>query len=86
MTKECGGAQAQGIDAIIGQLPPDYRDKENPTLYDHPAPVINVPDVEKPVPDVNKNFVPIGRWVIPRGGEYFFTPSISGLQDTLCKA
>jgi hypothetical protein len=45
-----------------------------------------MPDVEKPVPDVNKHFITIGRWVIPRGGEYFFTPSISGLQDTLCKA
>ncbi|KAJ5143325.1 Dyp-type peroxidase [Penicillium bovifimosum] len=85
-TKQCGGAQGQGIDPIIGQLPPDYRDKEDPTIYEHPAPVVNMPDIEKPVPDVNKHFIPIGRWVIPRGGEYFFTPSISGLQDTLCKA
>ena len=22
-------------------------------------------------------------WVVPRGGEYFFTPSIKGLTDTI---
>ncbi|KAJ5294320.1 hypothetical protein PENANT_c006G02996 [Penicillium antarcticum] len=84
-TDKLGNTGPQGIDAIIGQMPPDYRHEEDVTKYEDPAPVANFPDVQKPVPTPNKHFIPIERWVIPRGGEYFFTPSISGMQDTLCK-
>ncbi|KAJ5948649.1 hypothetical protein N7454_001956 [Penicillium verhagenii] len=84
-TDKLGNTGPQGIDAIIGQVPPDYRHEHDVTKYEDPAPVVNFPDVHKPVPTPNKHFVPIDRWVIPRGGEYFFAPSISGLQDTLCK-
>lgn len=84
-TAKMGNIAPQGIDAIIGQMPPDYRAEDDVTKYEHPAPVANFPDVEKPVPTPNKHYIPIERWVIPRGGEYFFAPSISGMQDTLCK-
>ncbi|KAJ5790449.1 uncharacterized protein N7518_007460 [Penicillium psychrosexuale] len=84
-TDKMGNVAPQGIDAIIGQVPPDYRAEDDVTKYEHPAPVANFPDVEKPVPTPNKHYIPIERWVIPRGGEYFFAPSISGMQDTLCK-
>ncbi|CAI7625654.1 unnamed protein product [Penicillium glandicola] len=84
-TNKLGNVAPQGIDAIIGQVPPEYRAEDDVTKYEHPAPVANFPDVEKPVPTPNKHFIPIERWVIPRGGEYFFAPSISGIQETLCK-
>lgn len=84
-TDKLGNAGPQGIDAIIGQKPPDWRHEEDVTKYEDPAPLANFPDIEKPVPKPSKHFIPIERWVIPRGGEYFFTPSISGLKDTLCK-
>lgn len=84
-TDKLGNSGPQGIDAIIGQVPPDWRDEHDVTKYEDPAPVANFPDVEKPVPTPNKHFIPIERWVIPRGGEYFFAPSISGMKDTLCK-
>ncbi|KAJ5761123.1 hypothetical protein N7520_008279 [Penicillium odoratum] len=83
-TSKLGNAGPQGIDAIIGQRPPDWRHEEDVTKYEDPAPVANFPDIEKPVPKNNKHFIPLERWVIPRGGEYFFAPSISGLKDTLC--
>lgn len=84
-TDKMGNLAPQGIDAIIGQMPPEDRSESDVTKYEHPAPVANFPDVEKPVPTPNKHYIPIERWVIPRGGEYFFAPSISGMQDTLCK-
>ncbi|KAJ5229678.1 hypothetical protein N7489_010386 [Penicillium chrysogenum] len=80
-----GGKAPQGIDAIIGQMPPYYRAENDVTKYDSPAPNANFPDVEKPVPKPSKHWIPIERWVIPRGGEYFFAPSISGIRETLCK-
>ena len=58
-------------------MPPYYRAENDVTKYDSPAPNANFPDVEKPVPKPSKHWIPIERWVIPRGGEYFFAPSIS---------
>ncbi|OQE27996.1 hypothetical protein PENFLA_c005G10315 [Penicillium flavigenum] len=84
-TDKLGNVAPQGIDAIIGQMPPDYRHEHDVTKYEHPAPVANFPDVQKPVPTPSKHYIPIERWVIPRGGEYFFAPSISGMKETLCK-
>ncbi|KAJ5461244.1 Dyp-type peroxidase [Penicillium daleae] len=85
-TDQCGGKAPQGIDPIIGQVAPHCRHDEDPVIYNAPVPAVNLPDPRVPPPEINERTVPIQRWVIPHGGEYFFTPSISGIQDHLCKA
>lgn len=85
MTEQCGGSAPQGIDPIIGQVPPHHRDDDNGVKYKEPLPQVNLPDPSKPPPPENSRTVGVDRFVIPRGGEYFFTPSISGMRDYLCK-
>nr|UPX44799.1 dye-decolorizing heme-containing peroxidase [Penicillium camemberti] len=84
-SEECGGLP-QGIDPIIGQVPPHRRDDDEVTMYKSPAPLVNLPDPMFPPPKENTKTVGINRFIIPRGGEYFFSPSISGMKDHLCKA
>jgi hypothetical protein len=62
------GEEGPGIDAIIGQRLPH-----------HPPRSIGLPDGKNPT----EARLDLDTWVIHRGGEYFFTPSIEALQDYL---
>ncbi|KAE8357036.1 hypothetical protein BDV28DRAFT_144699 [Aspergillus coremiiformis] len=62
------GGHGPGIDAIVGQK-----------LSHHPPRSICLPDGKVPT----ETHLSLDRWVIPRGGEYFFTPSIAALRGYL---
>ncbi|EGZ77169.1 Dyp-type peroxidase [Neurospora tetrasperma FGSC 2509] len=62
------GEHGPGIDAIVGQR-----------LEHHPERSIGLPDGKHPT----EARIGLDRWVIPRGGEYFFTPSIKALKGYL---
>ncbi|CCC14577.1 unnamed protein product [Sordaria macrospora k-hell] len=62
------GEHGPGIDAIVGQR-----------LAHHPPRSIGLPDGKDPT----EARIGLDRWVIPRGGEYFFTPSIKALKEYL---
>jgi len=59
-----------GLDAIIGQGPTRATVGLSGTDPDTPSKTLKLP----------------AEWVIPRGGEYFFSPSIKGLQGTISLA
>jgi hypothetical protein len=69
----CGG-QGPGIDPIIGQV------RKYPGKANIPS-ALGIQEAS----DVSNRYVDVERFVIPEGGEYFFTPSISALKDELCK-
>lgn len=87
MAKHNGGV-SQGIDPIIGQVHPNRNGKPTggrvSAKYQQP-PQIPFPDsdLEKPAPQVYDGNVDLDRIVVPRGGEYFFTPSIAALKTYL---
>ncbi|KAH7418967.1 hypothetical protein BKA64DRAFT_649774 [Cadophora sp. MPI-SDFR-AT-0126] len=62
------GDQGPGIDAIVGQR-----------LSHHPPRSLGLPDGKEP----SEERIELDNWVIHRGGEYFFTPSIEALHDYL---
>ncbi|KAF5860188.1 hypothetical protein ETB97_001831 [Aspergillus alliaceus] len=62
------GGHGPGIDAIVGQR-----------LSHHPPRSIGLPGGEDPA----QSRLDLDRWVIHRGGEYFFTPSITALKGYL---
>ncbi|KAG4431407.1 hypothetical protein IFR05_013118 [Cadophora sp. M221] len=62
------GEQGPGIDAIVGQRLPH-----------HPPRSLGLPDGKEP----SEERIELDSWVIHRGGEYFFTPSIDALQNYL---
>jgi len=64
--------QKPGIDAIIGQTSPVTSGGQPRHLSG------SNPDD----PTINDNLT-LPAWVIPKGGEYFFNPSIQGLTDTI---
>jgi len=59
--------EVPGFDPIIGQAPPGQVRKLSGV---NP----NDPSIELELDD---------NWVVPRGGEYFFTPSVKGLAETI---
>ncbi|KIL56434.1 hypothetical protein M378DRAFT_133842 [Amanita muscaria Koide BX008] len=60
-------ADKPGFDAIIGQPPPGQVRTLSGTDPDAPSTLLTLPVL----------------WVVPRGGEYFFSPSIKGLKETI---
>ncbi|KAJ5970241.1 Dyp-type peroxidase [Penicillium vulpinum] len=62
------GGEGPGIDAIVGQR-----------LDHHPPRSIGLPDGKFPT----EARMPLESWVVQRGGEYFFVPSISTLKNEL---
>ncbi|KAJ5465628.1 Dyp-type peroxidase [Penicillium desertorum] len=62
------GGQGPGIDAFVGQR-----------LDHHPERSIGLPDGKFPT----EARMPLESWVIQRGGDYFFVPSISTLKNEL---
>lgn len=62
------GEHGPGIDAIVGQKLPH-----------HPPRSIGLPDGNIPT----QARLALESWVVQRGGEYFFTPSIKALRDYL---
>ncbi|KAK3400889.1 hypothetical protein B0T20DRAFT_371568 [Sordaria brevicollis] len=62
------GEHGPGIDAIVGQR-----------LAHHPPRSIGLPDGKEPT----EARMGLDRWVIPRGGEYFFAPSIKAMKEYL---
>ncbi|KAJ5400934.1 hypothetical protein N7465_011423 [Penicillium sp. CMV-2018d] len=90
MAKHSGGA-SQGIDPLIGQVHPNRNGKSTGVQINakyEDAPRIPFPDsdLEKPASQVHGNSLALDRIVVPHGGEYFFTPSISALKDYLPNA
>lgn len=90
MAKHSGGA-SQGIDPLIGQVHPNRNGKSTGVQINakyEDAPRIPFPDsdLEKPASQVYGNSLALDRIVVPHGGEYFFTPSISALKDYLPNA
>lgn len=90
MAKHSGGA-SQGIDPLIGQVHPNRNGKSTGVQINakyEDAPRIPFPDsdLEKPASQVYSNSLALDRIVVPHGGEYFFTPSISALKDYLPNA
>ncbi|KAF4124285.1 Dyp-type peroxidase family [Geosmithia morbida] len=65
------GNEGPGIDAIVGQR-----------LDHHPARSIGLPDGKDPT----EHRMELDRWVIHRGGEYFFSPSIEAMDTYLTEA
>jgi hypothetical protein len=62
------GDGGPGIDAIVGQR------QEH-----HPPRSFGLPDHE----DTSKGRMELDTWVIQKGGDYFFAPSISALKNEL---
>ncbi|KAJ5198277.1 uncharacterized protein N7498_007394 [Penicillium cinerascens] len=62
------GEHGPGIDAIVGQR-----------LDHHPPRSIGLPDDN----EASRNRMPLESWVIQKGGDYFFAPSISALKNEL---
>ncbi|CAG7920664.1 unnamed protein product [Penicillium olsonii] len=62
------GDDGPGIDAIVGQR-----------LEHHPERTIGLPDGQTPT----KSRMKLDSWVYQRGGDYFFTPSLSALNNEL---
>ncbi|KAJ5872484.1 Dyp-type peroxidase [Penicillium soppii] len=62
------GGEGPGIDAIVGQR-----------LDHHPPRSIGLPDGKFPT----EARMPLESWVIQKGGEYFFAPSLSALENEL---
>jgi hypothetical protein len=62
------GGDGPGIDAFVGQR-----------LDHHPPRSIGLPDGKYPT----EARMPLDSWVVQRGGDYFFTPSLSALQNEL---
>ncbi|KAJ5634943.1 uncharacterized protein N7484_008256 [Penicillium longicatenatum] len=91
MAKHSGGT-SQGIDPLIGQIHPSRHAKPtdgqriNPKYQDPPVIPFPDSDLEKPAPQVYEKSLTLERFVVPHGGEYFFTPSISALRDYLPRA
>lgn len=65
------GEHGPGIDAIVGQR-----------LDHHPPRSIGLPDGKKPT----EARLELERWVVQRGGEYFFSPGIKALEGYLTDA
>ncbi|CAI7648810.1 unnamed protein product [Penicillium glandicola] len=90
MANHSGGA-SQGIDPLIGQVPPSRNGKSTGVQINakyQDAPQIPFPDsdLDNPASQVQEKTLALDRLVIPHGGEYFFTPSISALKDYLPNA
>lgn len=90
MAKHSGGA-SQGIDPIIGQVHPSRNGKctgaqINAKYQDAPQIPFPDSDLENPASQVYDKTLALDRLVIPHGGEYFFTPSISALKEYLPNA
>lgn len=64
------GVPTPGFDAIIGQ-----------TTEDLPPRVLSGTDPKNPAPELTLN----QQWVVTRGGEYFFSPSIPALRERFAK-
>lgn len=62
------GEHGPGIDAIVGQR-----------LSHHPPRSIGLPDGKNPT----EHRMDLDRWVIHKGGEYFFSPSIGAMETYL---
>ncbi|KAJ5793410.1 Dyp-type peroxidase [Penicillium paradoxum] len=62
------GGDGPGIDAIVGQR-----------LSHHPPRSIGLPDGKDPT----EARIELDSWVVHKGGEYFFTPSIEAIQNYL---
>lgn len=62
------GGDGPGIDAIVGQR-----------LSHHPPRSIGLPDGNDPT----EARMELDSWVVHKGGEYFFTPSIEALKTYL---
>lgn len=60
-----------GFDPIIGVSPAD-----DPRIMEG-----HIPDQERSILNLSTDL-----WVVPRGGEYFFSPSISALRDVLAQS
>lgn len=61
------GGEGPGMDAIVGQR-----------LAHHPPRNIGLPDKES---EQSRHRMDLDRWVIHRGGDYFFSPSIDSMRD-----
>ncbi|CAI7600799.1 unnamed protein product [Penicillium palitans] len=99
MAKHSGGA-SQGIDPLIGQVHPSRNGKNTGVQINgqstgalvnakyEDAPKIPFPDSDlvNPASQVSEKTVALDRLVIPHGGEYFFTPSLSALKQYLPNA
>ncbi|CAI7636533.1 unnamed protein product [Penicillium crustosum] len=99
MAKHSGGA-SQGIDPLIGQVHPSRNGKNagvqiagestgvrvNAKYEDAPQIPFPDSDLDKPASQVQDKTVALDRLVIPHGGEYFFTPSLSALKNYLPNA
>ncbi|KAJ5876786.1 hypothetical protein N7455_000251 [Penicillium solitum] len=99
MAKHSGGA-SQGIDPLIGQVHPSRNGKRTGVQINgqstgvrvnakyEDAPQIPFPDsdLKNPASQVQEKSVALDRLVIPHGGEYFFTPSLSALKEYLPNA
>ncbi|KAH8773940.1 hypothetical protein F5882DRAFT_441507 [Hyaloscypha sp. PMI_1271] len=62
------GEHGPGLDAVVGQR-----------LSHHPPRSLGLPDGNEP----SESRIELDNWVIHRGGEYFFSPSIKALQEYL---
>jgi hypothetical protein len=90
MAKHNGGV-SQGIDPIIGQVHPSRNGKctgaqINAKYQDAPQIPFPDSDLENPASQVYDKSLTLDRLVVPHGGEYFFTPSISALKEYLPNA
>ncbi|KAJ5920244.1 hypothetical protein N7516_011102 [Penicillium verrucosum] len=100
MAKHGGGA-SQGIDPLIGQVHPSRNGKNvgvrvngkdestavqiNAKYEDAPRIPFPDSDLQNPAPQVYEESLSLDRLVVPHGGEYFFTPSMSALKEYLPK-
>lgn len=89
MAKHSGASQ--GIDPIIGQVHPSRNgectgNRINPKYRDAPRIPFPDSDLDKPASQTYDKTIELARLVVPHGGEYFFTPSISALKDYLPNA
>lgn len=62
------GEHGPGIDAIVGQR-----------LEHHPPRSIGLPGDN----EASRDRMPLESWVVQKGGDYFFAPSISALRNEL---
>lgn len=83
-----GGGISQGVDVLIGQVAPHRNGK--PTEFGINAVYQEPPKIPFPSTDLAKtasqpfdSTLDLHRIIVPHGGEYFFSPSMSALKDYL---